>query len=49
MFLLGNWWLVATVAILSGAVGWKFGDSYFEKVLSGGDPEGKPVRYWHFW
>ena len=45
----GGWWLVAAVAIVSGVLGWKFGDSYFEKVLSGGDPEGKPVRYWHFW
>ena len=41
-------WIITAIAIVSGVLGWKFGDDYFEKVLSGGDPEGKPTR-WFFW
>jgi hypothetical protein len=38
-------WLAIPIAMASGALGWKFGDAYFEKVL-GGDRDGKPTRYW---
>jgi hypothetical protein len=40
-------WLSLGIGVLSGILGWKLGDAYFERVLRG-DPEGKPIRYWWF-
>ena len=39
--------LVVTVALvlICGVLGWRLGDSFFEKVLAG-DPEGEPLRFW---
>lgn len=44
---LGSLGLTLAVALgaLGGSLGWKFGDSFFENVLSG-NPDGKPMRYW---
>jgi hypothetical protein len=45
----GGWGvaLAVAVAFATGFLGWRLGDTFFEKVLSG-DPEGKPSRYWWF-
>ena len=37
--------LAAVLAVTCGALAWRLGDTFFEKVLSG-NSDGTPIRFW---
>jgi hypothetical protein len=38
--------LVLIVSVVCGLLGWFLGDSFFEKVLAGGNEDGSPMQWW---